>query len=384
MTKASALIAAAGRGERFGSGINKVLWEVAGKPLLAHTLAVFESCDAIDEIVIVTGRDDIEAAGRIVGRFGFAKVSRIAPGGTHRQDSVRNGLEHITGSIVSIHDAARPFVTPELIRACVEEAQRTGACIAAVPVVDTIKSASPEGTVERTIDRANLYAVQTPQTFNTSLIRKAYEQAYSDGVYATDDAALVERIGGRVTIVRGSYENVKITTPSDTVIASARLGGGRMRTGIGFDVHRLAEGRRLFLGGVEIPFEKGLLGHSDADVLIHAIMDALLGAAGLGDIGRHFPDTEAEYKDISSLVLLERVGKLLVQHGWQAVNVDAVVICERPKIAPYVPEMTRLIAERLGISPAFVNIKGTTTEGLGFTGRGEGIAAQAVAAVNRP
>lgn len=380
MAKTSAIIAAAGRGERFGRGINKVLCEIAGKPIIAHTLDPFEDCKAIDEIIIVTGESDIEAVGEIVGRFNFRKVKSIVPGGGHRQDSVKNGLEYVTGGIVAIHDAARPFVTPQLIEACVEEACRAGACVAAVPVVDTIKAASSEGEIERTVDRQNLYAIQTPQTFRTELIRRAYEDAYTAGFYATDDAALVERIGGRVKIVQGSYENIKITTPSDVKIASARLGGNEIsRTGIGYDVHAFADGRKLVLGGVEIPFQMGLAGHSDADVLVHAIMDALLGAAALGDIGRHFPDSDARYRDISSLKLLEQVKELLGAHGWRVVNVDAVVICERPKIAPYTPEMTRLIAECLAISPTLVNIKGTTTEGLGFTGRGEGIAAQAVA-----
>lgn len=354
MTKASALIPAAGRGERFGRDRNKVLCELAGRPILAHTLSAFESCGAIEEIVIVTGEGDIEAVGEIVDRFGFAKVLAIVPGGENRQDSVRNGLARVTGDIVAIHDAARPLVTREIIEASIAEADRSGACIAAVPVIDTIKSASPDGVIESTIDRANLYTVQTPQTFRTDLIRRAFERAYADGVYATDDAALVERMGETVTIVPGSYDNIKLTTPADIAVAECRFTDGpwhvapdagsagmlpakglrEMRVGIGFDVHALVEGRRLVLGGVEIEFEKGLAGHSDADVLLHAIADALLGAAALGDIGRHFPDTDPRYKGISSLKLLGHVNDLLVAQGWRVVNVDSIVICERPKIAP--------------------------------------------------
>lgn len=386
--KASALIAAAGSGERLNKGINKAFVPVAGKPILAHTLSVFEACDAISEIIIVTGERDIEAAGDLVGRFGFAKVSAIVAGGAQRQDSVRNGLAKVTGDIVAIHDAARPMVTTAIIESSIDKACEMGACIAAVPVIDTIKSAS-DGIVSGTIDRSSLFAVQTPQTFRTDLLRRAYERAYAEGYYATDDAALVERMGEKVEIVPGSYENIKITTPADLDIANTRLTAGQatvnseIRTGMGYDVHRLVEGRKLFLGGVEIEFEKGLLGHSDADVMLHAIADALLGAASLGDIGKHFPDTDPAYKGISSLKLLGHVADLLANEGWKVVNVDATVICERPKVASYIPEMIRRISECLRTDPDRISIKGTTTEGLGFAGRGEGIACQAVATVSR-
>jgi len=418
--KACALIPAAGRGERFGRGTNKVFAEIGGKPVLAHTLSVFESCNAIGEIIVVTGKDDIEAVGKLVDRFAFKKVTHIVVGGEHRQDSVRQGLEKVTGEIVAIHDAARPMVTCDIIEQSIEEARRSGACVAAVPVVDTIKRGEPlpqllPGTgrgvesdscakgdaasgspsrfgrglggrliVSGTVDRANLYSIQTPQTFKTDLIRKAYESAYSDGIYATDDAALVERMGEKVAIVEGSYDNIKITTPSDIELASMKLGALEQRTGIGFDVHALVEGRKLILGGVEIPFEKGLAGHSDADVLVHAIMDALLGAAALGDIGTHFPDSDPSYKGISSIRLLAHVGDLLTQNGWKIINLDAVVICERPKISGYVPVMIGNIAGCLGVDPGRISVKGTTTEGLGYTGRGEGIACQAVAAIGKP
>lgn len=362
--------------------------EIAGKPILVHTLSVFESCDAVGEIIIVTGEDDIEAAGDLVGRFGFTKVRHIVPGGAQRQDSVSRGLQRVTHDVVAIHDAARPMVTCDIIERSIREAETVGACITAVPVIDTIKSAKSEASrapiVTGTVDRSNLYAVQTPQTFRTDLIRRAYESAFAEGFYATDDAALVERLGEKVSIVQGSYDNIKITTPSDVDLASMKLGGSHSRTGIGFDVHALVEGRKLILGGVEIPFEKGLAGHSDADVLVHAIMDALLGAAALGDIGRHFPDTDPTYKGISSMKLLSHVGKLLSSEGWRVSNVDAVLICERPKIASRVPDMVRGIADCLGVEPGRISVKGTTTEHLGFTGRGEGIACQAVASLWKP
>ncbi len=329
------------------------------------------------------GRHELQEAGDLVARFGFAKIRHIVAGGDQRQDSVSNGLEKVTGEIVVIHDAARPMVTCEIIERSIEEAFTTGACIAAVPVIDTIKSASEGNLVRSTVDRSNLFSVQTPQTFRTELIRAAYAKACADGVYATDDAALVERLQEKVTIVPGSYDNIKVTTPSDVALATMKLGGCETRTGFGFDVHTLVEGRKLILGGVEIEFEKGLLGHSDADVMLHAIADACLGAAALGDIGRHFPDTDPQYKGVSSARLLHHVAHLVGENGWRVVNVDATLVCQRPKIAPFVPRMTHIIAECLGIEPDRVSIKGTTTEGLGYAGRGEGIGCYAVANVVR-
>lgn len=387
MTKASALIAAAGAGERLGKGVNKAFVEVAGKPILAHTLSVFESCGAVEEIIIITGKQDIEAAGELVGRFGFSKVSSIVAGGAQRQDSVHNGLEIANRDIVAIHDAARPMVSVEIIERSIETAERMGACITAVPVIDTIKSAK-DGVVTTTVDRSSLYSVQTPQTFRTELIRRAYERAYADGFYATDDAALVERLGENVAVAPGSYDNIKLTTPSDLEIAECRLENGwseadNLRVGMGFDVHAFAEDRRLVLGGVEIEHEKGLAGHSDADVVLHAIADALLGAVAMGDIGRHFPDSDTAYKGISSLKLLAEVNEIISRAGWRVVNVDATVICERPKISPHVPEMCRHITGALKTTPHRISIKGTTTEHLGFTGRSEGIACQAIATLRK-
>ena len=383
MATATALIPAAGRGERFGRGANKIFAVIAGKPILAHTLSVFEACPAINNIVLVTGRQDIEAAGDLVGRFGFGKVTHIVVGGARRQDSVSLGLAKVTGEIVAIHDAVRPMVTREIIERSIEEAARTGACVAAVPVIDTIKSAAPDKTVTGTVDRSDLYVVQTPQTFRTELIKEAFARALAEGFHATDDAALVERVGRKVSIVPGSYDNIKITTPADMELAALKLGGGETRTGFGYDVHALAKGRKLVLGGVQIPYELGLQGHSDADVIAHAISDALLGAVSMGDIGRHFPDTDPKYKGISSLELLARVGEMLASDGWKIVSIDATLAAEKPKIAQYVPTMISCIAECLGIDQGRVSIKGTTTEKLGFVGRGEGMACWAVASVSR-
>ena len=375
----SALIPAAGRGERLGRGINKAFVSVAGKPILVHTLAVFETCEAVDEIVVVTSLEDMKAAEELIGRFHFNKVRSVITGGSQRQESVENGLKTVSGDIVVIHDAARPMVTHDIIERSIKKAEEMGACIAAVPVIDTIKMASRDGIVAGTIDRSSLYAVQTPQTFQTDLIRLAHAQARANGQCATDDAALVEAMGREVAIVQGSYENIKITTPADLEFASSHFGSGEMRTGIGLDVHAFAEGRKLILGGVDIACEKGLAGHSDADVLLHAIADACLGAAAMGDIGRYFPDTDLQYKGISSLKLLDRVGKLIADEGWRILNIDAVLAFQRPKIASYVPQMRENISRCLAISVDRVSVKGTTTEHLGFEGRGEGISCYAVA-----
>jgi len=386
---------------------------MAGKPILAHTLSVFEACEAVGEIIIVTGEQDIEAAGELVGRFGFAKVTHIVAGGAQRQDSVRNGLAKATLDIIAIHDAARPMVTCDIIERSIEKAEEMGACIAAVPVIDTIKSAA-DSIVSSTVDRTSLYSVQTPQTFRANLIRRAYDQAFADGFYATDDAALVERLGEKVAIVPGSYENIKITTPSDLEIAECRLREPRhpepprhpeldsgptaepdsalrtphsafeeVRTGFGFDVHALVEARELWLGGVKIEHEKGLLGHSDADVVLHAIADACLGAVALGDIGQHFPDTDPAYEGISSIKLLARVHELIEAEGWSILNVDTVIACEQPKLAPHARAMRRRIAEALSTTHDRISVKGTTTERLGYTGRGEGIACWAVATLRK-
>jgi len=220
------------------------------------------------------------------------------------------------------------------------------------------------------LERKNLYSVQTPQTFERTIIENAYTKAFSDGYFGTDDGSLVERLGLPVVIAEGDYGNIKITTREDLPLEK--------RVGMGYDVHRLVEGRRLVVGGVLIDFEKGLLGHSDADVLVHAVMDALLGAASLGDIGQHFPDNDMRYKDISSLELLSRVGELLKENGYTACNIDATIMAQRPKMMPHAQRMKENIAARLGMSVENINIKATTTEGLGFVGREEGIASQAV------
>ena len=400
-----AIIPASGLGRRLGSHLDKAFVSIAGQPLLAHTLNAFQECPDVDEIVVVVQGERVPEAEALVRERGFSKVSSVTPGGDTRQDSVRNGLARIAPDceIVAIHDGARPLVTREIISSTIEAARSDRAVIAAVPVIDTVKTAPDGRFISSTLDREKLYAVQTPQTFARDVIESAYERAYADHYVGTDDASLVERLGIPVRIVEGSYENIKITTPTDILIAEAIMArrisdssavasakadfGFRIssfppaRIGHGYDVHRFAPGRKLILGGVEFPGEEGLLGHSDADVMLHAAADAVLGAAGAGDIGRHFPDTDPAYKDISSLMLLARTAKIAEEFGWRVANLDITLIAERPRIAAHVSHMRANIAEALGIGLERVNVKGSTAEGLGPVGEGLGIECHAVALV---
>ena len=413
--KIGVIIAAAGSGSRMGGGISKQFRKIDGMPVLSMAVAAFEDHPWIDEITVVTRADSLDLCRReMIAPYGFRKVNRIVEGGEQRQDSVYRGLLALPEdtALVLVHDGARPFVSRRIISDSVEAAFCRGAAVAAVPVKDTIKTAEhvsegegggPEDSYfTGTPDRGKLYAVQTPQAFSVPILREALERAFEEKFYGTDDSVLVERLGKTVYLVKGEYENIKITTAGDMETGAAIARGMKraagpekteraeeiavketltLRVGTGFDVHRLQEGRKLILGGVEIPWEKGLLGHSDADVLIHAVMDALLGAAALGDIGQHFPDTDQAYRGISSLELLKRVGELLRGKGYGAGNIDAVVIAQQPKIAPFIPSMREKIAGALAVSPEQVSVKATTTEGLGFCGQGEGIAAQAAATV---
>lgn len=391
MTGTSAIIPASGLGKRLGSDFDKAFVAVAGQPLIAHTLALFQDCPEVDEIILVIRTAQIVRAQELVRERGFTKVKAVTAGGEVRQDSVRNGLAKLSPGceIVVIHDGARPLVTQEIIASSIKAALKDGAAIAAVPVIDTIKS-SPDGQfVSSTLERKQLYAIQTPQTFARNVIESAYERAYADHYFGTDDASLVERLGMPVRIISGSYENVKITTPTDIIIAEAimersqksgvRSRKSEARVGHGYDVHRFAPGRKLFLGGIEFPGEEGLLGHSDADVMLHAVADAVLGAAGAGDIGRLFPDTDPAYKDARSAILLAKVAEVVAKLGWRVGNIDVTLIAEKPRIAKHAPTMQENIAAALGISPEQVSVKASTAEGMGPIGEGIGIECHAVA-----
>jgi 2-C-methyl-D-erythritol 4-phosphate cytidylyltransferase/2-C-methyl-D-erythritol 2,4-cyclodiphosphate synthase len=326
-----------------------------------------------------------------VGRYGLTKVSAIVPGGRERQDSVRCGLSAVssTSQIVVIHDAARPFITCQAISDSVAAAREHGAAVVAVPEVDTVKSSLDGAFVESTLQRERLWAVQTPQTFKKEIIEAAFDKAGRDGFTGTDDASLVERMGVPVKIVMGSYQNIKVTTPSDIPIAEAILKERGLdmesapvyRVGHGYDIHRFSPGRRLLLGGVEFPGQDGLLGHSDADVLLHAVADALLGAAGMGDIGKYFPDSDPAFKDADSMNLLSMAGKVVADKGWKIGNVDVTLVAQRPKLSPHVPQIQQNIARALKISPDQVGVKATTREGLGAIGEGLGIECHSVALI---
>lgn len=376
--KTAVIIAAAGTGKRMGSSIPKQYLKIGGEPILLKSIRAFCDNKEIDWIVVVTNGDYIQACLEMKDRYGLDKIQAVIEGGEERQDSVYRAIVEIDRlcpeiEYVLVHDGARPFVRQETINAVLEAAEEKGAAVACVPVKDSIRQEKDGESAN--LPRQRLYAVQTPQGFQKEILRKAYEQAFADGYYGTDDATLAERIGQSVALVRGTYDNIKITTREDMPMES--------RVGTGFDVHQLKEGLPLVLGGVKIPFEKGLLGHSDADVLVHALMDALLGAAALGDIGRHFPDTDPQYRGISSMELLRRVKGMLDEDGWRVGNVDITLMAQRPKIKSLIGDMTDNLSKTLDLETCRINIKGTTTERLGFVGREEGIAAQAVCLLYR-
>lgn len=378
------IIAAAGSSTRMGAGIDKQFVSLAGRPLLWYSVQCFSSMPEVRQLLVTVSASNEKRVAALL-RDNAAHIPwKVVPGGSERQDSVRKALLLTIedADLVLVHDGARPFVDQEMVRLSLEPALECGASVVAVPVKDTIKSADSHSVVRKTLDRRNLWQIQTPQTFRREVLLNAHLQAAAAGFLATDDAALVEWTGGSVRIVRGSYKNLKVTTPEDVVFAESLAAEGRkpkmQRVGIGYDVHRFAPMRPLVLGGVPVPYPLGLEGHSDADALLHAISDAMLGAAGLGDIGRHFPDTESRYKGISSLVLLREVNDKVGQAGYVVCNVDAVIEAQEPKLAPFIGQMNASIARTLNLSASQVNVKATTTEGLGFVGRKEGIAAHAV------
>ena len=394
----TAILVAAGNSTRMGSGGSKQLLPLGGRPLILQTLSAFERAETIEEILLVTREQDKGEIAALVREARLEKLSGIVAGGDTRQQSVLNGVRAARGQAryLVIHDGARPLIRPEEIDAIVREALVQKAVSMAVPVKDTIKLADEARQVVSTPDRAALWAIQTPQVFACDLYGQAMEKALSEGKDYTDDCQLVESLGIPVHLHHGSYRNIKITTGEDLKMAEllwdeaekaeetpAVIGGGihSARMGHGYDVHRLVEGRRLILGGVDIPFEKGLLGHSDADVLAHAIADALLGAAALGDIGTLFPDSDPQFEGADSLLLLTEVCRRLREKGYEIVNIDATVVAQAPKLKPYIAEMRGKLSAACKISPEQLNVKATTEEGLGFTGRGEGIAAHAVCCI---
>ena len=385
--KFGAVLLAAGNSTRMGGSRSKVLEELGGRPALCRSLEVLDRCPLIGEICLVCREQD--RADMLPLTSGLATPVRVVPGGAQRQDSVEQGVEALTGpwEYVAIHDGARPLVTEEVLAAVCRDAMAHGAATAAVPSKDTCKLADEAGFVAATPARDRLWAVQTPQAFSLALYREALGKARAAGQSYTDDCQLIEAAGGSVKLTMGDYRNIKLTTPEDLLAARAYLGGegGKktVRIGYGYDVHRLVEGRKLILAGVDVPFEKGLLGHSDADVIAHAVADALLGAAALGDIGHLFPDTDPRYAGADSLKLLGEVCRLLREKGFSIGNIDATLLAQRPKIAPHISRMRENLAEACGVAVGQVSVKATTEERLGFTGREEGMAASAVCLLER-
>ncbi len=384
MRETVALIVAAGRGTRFGQGMPKQYRLLAGLPLLRRTLSVFLGHPRVHRVQVVIHPDDRDCYDAAVA--GLALPPPLA-GGATRQDSVCRGLEGLSATspaYVLIHDAARPAVDATLIDRVLDALEQAPAALPAVPVVDTLKKAATDDPtrVATTVERAGLWRAQTPQGFHFDAILTAHRALR--GAELTDDAAIAESAGLRVALVAGSEDNIKITSEEDLIRQERMMERPKeTRTGLGFDVHRFGPGDRVVLGGVPIAHSAGLEGHSDADVALHALTDALLGAIGAGDIGSHFPPSDAKWRGAPSHLFLAHAATLVRDWGGTIVHVDLTLICERPKIGPHRPAMQQRIAEILAIAADRVSVKATTTERLGFTGREEGIAAQAIATVSR-
>jgi 2-C-methyl-D-erythritol 4-phosphate cytidylyltransferase/2-C-methyl-D-erythritol 2,4-cyclodiphosphate synthase len=381
--RAVALVVAAGRGERFGAGLPKQYLPLAGKPVLRHSLERFLAHPGIAAVRVVIGAGQGDLYGQAA-----ADLELLPPveGGPSRQESVRLGLESLVPldpTHVLIHDGARPLLSTALIGRVLAALETDEAALPVLPVVDTLKRAEGEHLVAGP-DRQRLARAQTPQGFRFAPILAAHRAAA--GGELTDDAAVAEAAGIPVRRVEGEERNLKVTTRDDLTLAGLLLAGAprAYRTGMGYDVHAFAEGRPMVLCGVRIPHDRGLLGHSDADAALHAVTDALLGTIGAGDIGQHFPPSDERWRDCDSGVFLRHARGLVEGQGGRVENVDLVIVCERPKIGPHREAMTARLADLLGVAPGRVGIKATTSERMGFTGRGEGLVAQAVATVSFP
>ncbi|MEA2955549.1 MAG: 2-C-methyl-D-erythritol 4-phosphate cytidylyltransferase [Alphaproteobacteria bacterium] len=389
------LVVAAGRGTRVGGDQPKQYRPLLGLPLLTRTLSNLSSAAPEAHLRAVIHADDRAAYSAALGQLqeGGAQWAEPAIGGATRQQSVRNGLEALAAegisqeAIVLVHDAARPFLTSELVTRAIETARSHGAAVPGLPLTDTVKQVAPSGRIHGSPDRVSLRTVQTPQAFRFDVLLAAHRQAAEAGEYdLTDDAAVVERAGHAVYVFDGEKENVKLTTIDDFARAEARLLGNLadVRCGQGFDVHAFGPGDHVWLGGLKIPHDRGLEGHSDADVLAHAITDAILGALADGDIGAHFPPSDPQWKGAASSVFLADAVKRVKRRGGLLAHVDATIICEHPKIGPHRDAIRQNLAKIMGIAVSRVALKATTSERLGFTGRGEGIAALATATLRLP
>ena len=388
----AALIVAAGRGTRAAasSAGPKQYAPIGGRPVLRHTIKAFADHPGIDEVKVVIHKDDADLYAA-AANGNAKKLSSPATGGATRQASVLNGLEALSASspdLVLIHDAARPFVSTTTISKVIEALKDKPAALAALPVTDTLKRAADDGVVKDTVPSAGLWRAQTPQGFHFASILAAHRKAAEQGLdQFTDDAAIAEWAGFDVAIVEDTTGNIKLTTAEDLQLADRQMTSQNAlepRTGTGFDVHRFTDGDHVWLGGIKIPHTHKLEGHSDADVILHALTDALLGAIGDGDIGQHFPPSDPKWKGAASRLFLEDAARRVKDRGGRIVNVDITVLAEAPRIGPHRPAIQALIGEVLGLTTDRIGIKATTTEGMGFTGRREGIAAMASASVLLP
>ena len=388
----TAIFPAAGASRRMGGGTNKIFLELGGEPILIRTLKTFSQSPRINFLIVVVSENDVYAVENLLSTAEDLKPYKIVVGGSERQYSIANGLKELPddAEIVLVHDAARPLISLKVIEDVIDAAEKFGGAIAAVPEKNTIKFVDAENFVTYTPPRSKLVEVQTPQGFRRELLIKAYEQAEADKFLGTDDSSLVERVGDKIKVVTSDYRNIKITTPEDLKIAESLVNpllpnpnSLIPKIGMGYDVHKLVSNRKLILGNVEIQHDMGLEGHSDADVLIHAIIDAILGAAALGDIGQHFPDTDSRYKNIDSGELLKKVCTLINLHGYKIGNIDSTIVAQKPKLAPHILKIRARLAEILQIDSNLISVKATTTEGLGFTGQSQGISAYAVVLLER-
>jgi 2-C-methyl-D-erythritol 4-phosphate cytidylyltransferase / 2-C-methyl-D-erythritol 2,4-cyclodiphosphate synthase len=379
----SAIIAAGGRGLRFGGVEPKQLLSLRGEPILKRSVDAYLNCDLVSDVVVVLPADLARRPPAYLRHR--SKPVTIVDGGARRRDSVANGFarapEH--ADIIVIHDAARPLVSDAVIRRTIAAAAESGAAIAALQARDTVKRVGDRDAITATLPRDEIYLAQTPQAFRASVLRDALRLTAD----ATDEAMLAEQAGYVVRVVEGDPRNLKITTPDDLTMAEHFVAGAAqapgLRIGNGYDLHRLVVGRPLILGGVRIPFEKGLEAHSDGDVICHAVTDAVLGAAGAGDIGRHFPDTDSAWKNADSIELLRRAAAIVHDAGYAIGNVDVVVIAQKPKLAPHVEAIRGNVAGALGCDASQISVKGKTNEGVDSMGAGDSIAVHAVALLSR-
>ncbi len=370
---AELILACGGRSTRMG-GENKLLSLISGKPCICRSCEPFCKFDEIRRIIISAPPELFDTYKSALS--GIEKPILFVNSGETRQQSVTNAVKAAREDIIMIHDGARPLVSCEEIRASLDDAFEFGSSIVSTPMTETIRFS--DGETSYSPDRSKYYLIKTPQSFSRKLYLYALESSTGD---YTDDAQLLDSVGIAPHLTMGSRNNIKITVSEDLKMAESLIGSGNIRIGHGYDVHKLVPDRKLILGGVEIPYTLGLLGHSDADVLTHALMDSLLGAAALGDIGKLFPDTDEKYKGADSIELLKEVCRVLHNNGYQIVNADITVIAQKPKLSPYILAMREALASAMGVDLSSVSVKATTEEGLGFTGSGEGIAAHAVSLI---